>query len=176
MFIRRKHNSFAFIACIFLLAAFARASYADTLVMPQDLVDFAHAKGCEQINNFYERPGMVNPPYVYGWLPGEQEDSVAFWCKKTVESEKPYNLMIKARDSKALTGCSAIIEWWNPPGGLSIETRSNLALGSFRYVAAPKQNGPVTVIPKAKVIVSYDDGLTDVFYCHKGQWLVGSAD
>lgn len=176
MFILGKRDSLVLIACTFFIVAFSRASDAETLIMPQDLVDLAHAKGCDQINTFYDRPGMVNPPFVYGWLTGDPENSAAFWCKKTKESERPYILMLKTRDSKELAGCPATIEWWNPPGGLSIETRPNLSLANLRYVSAPQKHGPMTVIPKARVIVSYYDGLSDIFYCHEGRWFVGSAD
>ena len=170
-----KRNSATCIICILLLT-FSRVSWADTLVMPRELVDFAHANGCTPIDNFFERPGMVNPPYVYGWLSGDQENSVVFWCKKAEKNEKRYNLMFKVRDPKQLAGCPAIIEWSNPPGGLSIETWPHLALGDFRYLSAPKRAGPTSAVTNVKVIVNYYDGLTDVFYCYKGQWLVTSAE
>jgi hypothetical protein len=158
------------------LMVFANTSSAETLVMPRELVDFAHAGGCVPIDDFYDRPGMVNPPYVYGWLAGDPENSAAFWCKKLEKSDKPYFLMIKAMNAKDLAGCPAKIEWWNAPAGLSVETRKNLSLGELRYVAEPTRAGPVAVIPVAKVIVNYYDGLSDLFYCHKGQWLVASKD
>src|SRR5947207_9312945 len=106
-----QRNSVTFAICILLLALSARVSSADTLVMPRELVDFAHANGCAPIDSFFERPGMVNPPYVYGWLSGDQENSAVFWCKKAEKNEKPYILMFKARDPKQLAGCPTIVEW-----------------------------------------------------------------
>lgn len=161
------------VACLCLVVQIA---LADTLVMPRELVDAAHANRCDPINNFYNRPGMVNPPYVYGWLSGESEESAVFWCRSMGKSDKPYKLVIKVRNSKLLAGCPAAIEWWNFPGGLSIETPTELSLNAFHYVATPKRNGPRETIHQAKVIVSYYDGLTDVFYCHKGRWLFKSAE
>ncbi len=156
--------------------AFASASRAETLVMPRELIDFARAGGCVPIDNFYDRPGMVNPPYVYGWLAGDPENSVAFWCKKLEKSDKPYLLVIKAANAKDLFGCPAKIEWGNAPAGLSVETRKSLSLRDFHYLTEPTRAGPAAVIPTAKVIVNYYDGLSDEFYCYKGQWLVASKD
>lgn len=159
--------------CILSLLAVAQTASAETLVMPRDLVDFASANGCEPINDFYERPGFVDPPYVYGWITGDKENSAVFWCKK---GERSYQLMFMPADAKQLGGCSAIIQSQNHPRGLSIETRSNLALNTFRYLADPKRTGPATVVPKAKVLVNTYDGVGEDYYCHKGQWLVYDCD
>lgn len=159
-----------------MLVAGGGISSADTLVMPRELVDFARANGCAPIDDFFDRPGMINPPYVYGWLPGDPENSAVFWCKKTEKDGKPYILMFKPADSKQLRGCPAVIEWGDPPGGLSIETRARLALVKFRYVNAPKRNGPSSVVTRARVLVNYYDGLSDVFYCYRGKWLVASTE
>ena len=119
---------------------------------------------------------MVNPPFVYGWLSGPTEDSAVFWCKKKEGgSEKPYKLIFKVRDSRQLEGCPAVVEWAYPRG-LSIETRRNLALGDFHYVADPHRTGPTSTIGSARVVVSEYDGLMDIFYCYKGEWLVASFE
>lgn len=81
---------------------------------------------------------MLDPPYVYGVLAGDKEGSVAFWCKKLEKRDRPYMLVIKATDPIALNDCPAKIDWWNYPGGLSIEMRSALALNCFHYVTDPK--------------------------------------
>lgn len=167
-------------ACIFLLAVFTPASWSDTLVMPRELVDSAHANGCTPIDNFFERPGMVNPPYVYGWLPGGDVDSAVFWCKKVEKSVKPYNLVFTVRDRssfamklvdpKQLQGCPAVIEW-DLPRGLSIKTRPNLDLHDLHFVNTPQRSGPTTVVPNARVIESYYDGVRELFYCYREEWL-----
>ena len=139
-------------------------------------VDFAHANGCEPMDDFFERPGMIDPPYVYGWLAGDKERSAVFWCKKIGDGKKPYRLMFKPADSKQLAGCPATIEWQDTPGGLSIETRPRLALRDFSYVSTPSRTGPASVVTSAKVLVNYYDGLTDVFYCYRGEWLVAHSE
>ena len=157
-----------------LLAVFANPSSAETLVMPRDLVDFALANRCTQIDEFFERPGTVKPPYAYGSLPDDPE--AVFWCKKVEPSEMPYNLMFKVSDPRQLAGCPAVIEWRNPPRGLSIETRRNLALRDFRYLTSPQRLGSTIVVPNARVIVNDYDGVTNILYCHGGQWLVASFE
>lgn len=144
---------------------------ADTLVMPRELVGYARAQGCAPVEDFYERAGMVKPPYVYGFAGGEPEDSAALWCRKTEKSDKPYLLLLKVSDPKKLDGCPARIEWWNYPKGLSVETRSGLKLSDFHFAAEPKRPGPTTTISNARVIVGEYDGVEDIFVCHQGAWL-----
>jgi hypothetical protein len=165
-----------FTICFLLVTATPNVPQAATLVMPQELVEFAHSKGCLPIDNFYDRPGMVNPPYAYGWISGNPEDSAVFWCQKAEKSEKPYKLIFKVTDPQKMEGCLAVVEWWNPPGGLSVEVRPRLSLADFRYVNEPKRAAPAFAVIKARVIVDYYDGLTDVFYCYQGHWLVSSSD
>ncbi len=167
---RSPLNSVVFGTFVFLVSA--TALRADTLVMPRELVDFARANGCVPIDDFYERPGMVNPPYAYGWLAGDTENSAAFWCKKLEKSDRPYLLVIKATNTKDLSGCPAKIDYWNGPAGLSIETHKRFSLSDFVYVAEPTRAGPAVGIPLAKVIVSEYDGVGEIFYCYKGQWFV----
>ncbi len=162
--------------CILAVAIFTPVSWPDTLVMPRELVDFAHANGCTPIDDFFELPGMVNPPFVYGWLPGDPADSAAFWCKKTEKSDKPYKLIFKVRDPKQMAGCPTTIDWWNPPHGLSIETRKNLALSDLTLVTEPKKSGPKSVVANAKVLVNEYDGVGNVFYCYQGQWFFASYE
>jgi len=82
---------------------------ADALTMPKDLIEIAHANGCEAISAFYDRPGMVEPPYVYGLLAGDKEQSSAFWCKRTAIGRKRYLLVVNASDPKLLQGCPRTI-------------------------------------------------------------------
>jgi len=159
-----------------LLQLTSGAAHAESLVMPTELADFARANGCSQLADFYDRPGMVTPPYVYGVLPGDAEDSAALWCQKAGKSDKPYALMIKAKDAKGLNGCPSRIEWWNFPAGLSIETRKSVLLSKFRYVDEPQRAGPSLTVPIARVIVNYYDGASDRFYCYEGRWLFNSKD
>jgi hypothetical protein len=175
---RQKYDIFTI--GILFLSLFAHVSWSDTLVMPRELVEFARTNGCAPINDFFERPGMINPPFLYGAVPGAA-DSAVFWCKRIGESDRPYKLIFAVRsqggltlpDPKQLGGCPAIIDWWNSPAGLSIETQRNLELRYFGYVDTPKQAGPTIVVAKARTILSDNgDGLVSTFYCFRGRWLV----
>jgi hypothetical protein len=168
-----RWNAASLGALTFLLSA--STAYADAIVMPRELVKASRANGCAPIENFYDRPGMINPPYAYGLLTGEPEGSAVFWCKKIERSDRPYLLMIKAANIGALAGCPTKIAWWNDPAGLSIEVRKSLSLKNFRYTAEPARNGPAVIVSLAKVIVNYYDGVSDIFYCHKGQWLFSES-
>jgi hypothetical protein len=140
--------------------------------MPKELVDFGLQHGCLPIGDyFFQRPGMVDPPYAYGWLPGDRENSAVFWCTKEPNATT-YQLMFKVRDPKQMAGCPTKIEWRNPPAGLSIEVRPSLNLDLFHDVNDSHLSRPTGVIQNARVIVNYYDGLTDVLYCYKGRWLV----
>jgi hypothetical protein len=149
-------------------------SHYAPLTMPLDLVDFARDNGCAQIDNFFDRPGMIDPPFVYGWAEGDRENSAAFWCQK--QNARTYKLIFRVRDPKQMAGCATTIEWPNPPAGLSVEVRPSLSLSSFRDASDPKLPKPAGEVSNARVIVNYYDGLTDVFLCHKGRWLVSSTD
>jgi hypothetical protein len=178
----------ALTTCFLLLTLFSTSASADTLVMPRQLVELALANHCTQIDDFFEGRGMLNPPYAYGVLPGGAENGAVFWCKKKEgKSERSYKLMFAVRGPNDLTvdlaapkqlgGCPAVVEWWNGPSGLSIETRRNLKLRDFRYVTQPRQLGPAVVVASARVIVNDNsDGLVSIFLCYRGQWLVANFD
>ena len=172
---RAKQSLLALLTC-FLIATGKNVFAADPLVMPRELIDYAAATGCAPIDNFFERPGMVNPPYVYGWLPGDQEKSAAFWCRNTEKGTKPYILKFKVAKPAELRGCATAIEWSDFPGGLSVETRPRLVLNEFHSVTVPQRRGPSVEVPNARVLVSYYDGLSDTFYCYNGEWLVASTE
>ena len=153
------------------LVIISRPIVAADAVMPKDLVDFAQKSGCTQIEDFYDRTGMVNPPYVYGYLPGDAEKSAVLWCKKTSSTQKPYLLLVKSDAQTQSISCSNSIEWWNYPGGLSIDRSLLLPLSDFHYVTDTRKSGPQGVKSNGNVIVSYYDGVSTFFYCYNGQWL-----
>lgn len=152
------------------------AGAADAPIMPRELIEMATRSSCVAVANFFERDGMIGPPFVYGVLLGETEDSAAFWCKKKVPDEQPYLLVVKANNPRTLCGCPATIEWRNFPGGLSVEIRSEIRLDEFHYVSNPERSGPMKQVTNARLIVSYYDGLSEVFYCHDGAWMFTATE
>jgi hypothetical protein len=86
------------IAIILLLSInnipFTFGNGGDCYLLPEELLNVAREKGFDQINDFYkDRPGMLNPPYAYGYLPGLKENSAVFWCEKK-EKKKIKSLSI----------------------------------------------------------------------------------
>src|SRR3989442_2570143 len=53
-----------------------------SVTMPEELSAYAMSKGCEEVRDFFKRPGMINPPYVYGYLEGRREGSAVLWCER----------------------------------------------------------------------------------------------
>jgi len=63
---------------------------------------------------------MIDPPYVYGFFPGEQENSAVFWCKKEHATPK-YQLVLASRKTFFDDwNYEIIIKTENYPRGLSI--------------------------------------------------------
>lgn len=143
-----------------------------TPIMPEELIAYAAENGCEQVGDFFKRPGMVNPPYVYGYLPGLAEDSAVLWCQvKHGEDRKFLLLIMMKRRGHESAKCSAKLEWPNYPGGLSIYKDKRTTLDEFVYLANPKRRGPRNVKLSGNAILSEYDGVDELFYCYKGEWL-----
>jgi hypothetical protein len=146
-------------------------------LLPDHLLKIARFKdkGLEQVHDFYKnRPGMLNPPYVYGIVSELKEEySMAFWCQKSKNEKRKFYLVIVQPNIDQKTGkCPDIIEWRNFPGGLSVYKNLDTTLDHFRYVKNPKKRGPKNVKLEHYGILSEYDGLSALFYCYKGQWLV----
>jgi hypothetical protein len=140
--------------------------------MPDELLKIAKKCDCEQVDNFYNRPGMIDPPYVYGFLPGEQENSAVFWCQKEHATPK-YQLVLASRKTFFDDWSYEIItKTENYPKGLSIVKNCKITLDKFYYISSPKKSGPKGVLPSTNVILSTYDGVEEYYYNHKGSWLI----
>src|SRR5882762_4448186 len=139
--------------CALVIAiVIAGNAYAEMNVMPAELVAFADKNGCSQVDDFFDstRVGMVNPPYVYGYLPGRKGDSAAFWCQRKNGNDRRFFLMIMHRQmpeqlpgdlrdvSHELARCPNKVETVNYPGGLEIYSNPQTTLDGFVYVGDPK--------------------------------------
>lgn len=141
--------------------------------LPDELMMFAQKKGFSQVENFYKRPGMVFPPYVYGYLPGPPQNSAVFWCQKEKNEETVYVLIVMIKDNKGeQNNCEAEIEWNNTyPGGLSIYKNTNETLEYFTYLNDPNKKIDKNAKMSHNAILSEYDGIEVLFYCHNGEWL-----
>lgn len=152
---------------------------AQNLLIPEELNEIANANECSQIEAFYQRPGMVNPAHVYGYVSQDEWKSAAFWCKKKITSTKPYVLLFMFREDDAkheLAKCPHQIEWADYPGGLSIYRDRKRTLDSFRYLDDRAKRGPKGARMKYNAIMSEYDGVAEIFYCFRGKWLVMGID
>lgn len=161
-------------AIILILLAFCSVVYAESTVkiMPDELLKIAAKCNCEQVDDFYNRPGMIGPPYVYGFLQGEQENSAVFWCREK-NTTKRYLLVLASRKSFFDDWTyEIIIKTENPPRGLSIFKNCKISLDKFSYISRPKKRGPKDILPSSNVILSTYDGVSEYYYNHEGSWLI----
>ena len=162
---------------LFLLAFCSVVCAESTVkIMPDELLKIAGKCGCERVDNFYNRPGMIDPPYVYGFLPGERENNAVFWCQRQHATPK-YQLVLASR--KTLFddwSYEIIIRTENYPGGLSIVKNCKITLDKFYYISSSKKRGPKDVLPSSTVILSTYDGVSEYYYKHKGSWLISMWD
>jgi len=159
------------IAASLLLLISAPLTYAEGLIIPRDLVSFVRENQCEPVTGFYDRPGVISPPYVYLNVEGRLGSSdAAVWCQKK-EGGKTKFLLLLNTSTGAFFGCTARIEYWNFPGGLSAERRRGVLLDDFHYLAKRQSKGPDALSTSVIVLTSSYDGVDISFLCHNGEWL-----
>ena len=156
---------------VLLICACARVQVvaAQDAVLPQDLASVARQLNCEAVRDFYGRPGMVHPPFVYGLDTGDEEASATFWCQR-VGARSFLLVVLRANGSRAT------IPWTNFPGGLSLTQPQEFDLSTFRRVGDTGSSGPNVIIRGARAIKSYYDGVTELFVEHEGSWYVKMID
>lgn len=137
--------------------------------LPMELVKVARNNDCKEIDNFFNRPGMVEPSYIYGYIGRDKRSSAVLWCQSTEEKRK-YFLLVYVRSGKP-SGCREIITTTNYPGGLSLFKDSKLSLSKFKYVNNNNKSGPDVSELLGNFIMSYYDGVETIYYCYEGKWL-----
>jgi len=146
--------------------------------LPQTLREHARQIGCSEVGGFYDHPGRVDPPYVWGYVDSTLdrfgERSAVYWCDRKAGPER-YLLVVWVSDTSLATAqrCPPTIAWHNHPYGLHLLRNERLPLSAFWYRDNPRQNGPAGQMTEGPVIESNSyDGLAARFYCHAGRWLV----
>lgn len=164
-----KKGSFMPQFFIFLVLFFTVALHVSAgCNLPLELRKIADKNGCKEIVDFMDRPAMVDPPYVYGYLKGNKEDSAVFWCQSKSESNL-YKLVIYSKNNSAFK-CPTVIETRNYPGGLSLFSDRARSLSEFKYISNDMR-GPKIKGLQNNFIMSYYDGVESIYYCHDGKWL-----
>lgn len=152
----------------FILVSFLVISQDCMSQLPSDLSEIAKKYNCSAVTDFFNRPGMLDPPYVYGYLNGEKENSGVFWCKNNNRGNKEYRLVIYSRVEREFQ-CSPTIDTNDYPGGLSLVKDPQLSLSWFHYLEDGKKGPNINV--NNNFIQSTYNGAEDLFYCNNGKWL-----
>ena len=139
-----------------LLSTLALPAGAFSQQLPKELAELARDLGCGPVPGFFDRPAMVEPPYLYGYLPGSKEDSAAFWCAREKDSA---HLLVLVENGKV----SSHFRWINFPGGLSLARDRDFSLSEFQYVDDPTARGPEGGGTKHPPLQSEYDGVITLF-------------
>lgn len=182
----RSHPVFVSLLVVFL-AANSSSRMLECDQLPRELRELGKRIGCGPVPGFYDRPGMVDPPYLYGWPPANKEETAVFWCYRERE-EEPYLLVFAAGLGQGRKGrVNYTIPWDAYPGGLSIFDWPNInfygkedegpydpkhvPLDAFVYIDNPKERGPKGKTTKYAPLQESYDGSTTLIYRHEGRWL-----
>jgi hypothetical protein len=144
--------------------------------LPRTLRADAATRGCTQVADFYDKPGRVDPPFVFGYLDSEADPhgewSAVYWCERTQADER-FLLVVWIGEPalEAVHSCPRTLEWRNPPAGLSIQRRARVQLSAYWPRSNPQARGPNVVATGPLIVDSYD-GAGASFFCHAGEWYV----
>lgn len=158
---------------LFLLSCLV-AGVAHPKTLPADLAKVASSHGCEGVDDFYDRPGMVEPAFVYGFVSGiPKSESAIFWCRSKTDKSQ-YRLVAHAPVDGDDSCEGVVVETSNFPRGLSLSTAIDAPLSGYSTVEG-------TTVPPfsgggATVVSSMYDGVGSSFICRGGEWLIKRWD
>jgi len=131
-------------------------------------VEIAENNRCEEIRGFYDVPGGIDPPFLYGYIQNiKHSGSVIFWCKSK-DDRKLYKLIGYVKnDDKAR--CSGLIhQTKNFPGGLTLSKVENETLVGYKNLSG---NIKIAINNYHGVIIkSFYDGVGNTYVCSNGEW------
>jgi hypothetical protein len=171
---------FALISVI-ATSSYVRAQGSGNL--PVSLREHAKSIGCAAVKGYYDSPGRVDPPYVFGYRYRDDEFSAVYWCEPFVSGDSSRyvesRLVIWYAEHLNQAAPCQPLDWVNPAAGLSILHGQRLSLSSFFIFDEEKTwgpPGPEGKFTEGPIIRSYYDGIQELFYCHEGNWLVWQSD
>ena len=168
---RRVTLSAHLIALLGGLACAPDVAHSQTL--PKDLQAQAARHGCAEVQGFFDRPGMVLPPYVYGVFPGGADASAAFWCQRQNSARTQYLLVFVSNTDHLPVDCPDTLVWGGGlPRGLSLAASAHVPLVEFHTVSGARLSLPPNATTEYAPLRDYYDGVERLFYCYRGQWLV----
>jgi hypothetical protein len=115
---------------------------------------------------------MIDPPYIYGFVPGLKKNSAVSWCQEQKGDQRRFFLLFMYKDrAHELAKCPDKIEWKGYPFGLSLYTGGrDETLETYVYLDNPRKEGPKQRLKYPGIMSSYD-GTSIIFYCYQTQWL-----
>ncbi len=143
-------------------------------VMPMELVELAEKNGYEQVYDFYDGSGFINPPFVYGVGSGPEHESAAFWAQNDVGGKRKYYLMFfYSKPSRKLHTCPDVFEWDRGSlGGLIVDEYIEF-IPDEEFKFLNDLNKQVSGTPQSsKGILSYRVGVEVLFFCYDNEWMV----
>jgi hypothetical protein len=140
--------------------------------LPRDLQVEATRHHCAQVQDFFDRPGMVLPPYLYGVFPGDAENSAAFWCQRGEGARRQFILVFVTVSDHLPIECPDTLVWKGGfPRGLSLADRAHVPLTEFRTLSGVRLSAPPNATTDYAPLRDYYDGLERLFYCYRGEWV-----
>jgi hypothetical protein len=157
-----------FLANVLITLLAHDSALAQATFFPTKVGQWAQARGCADITEWYVTEDLLDPPYVMGWLPGGRDQSAVYVCIS--KSDKNNVKLVFEGD----TTCPKEIEWpgnWLP--GISI-VHERRPLERFTYWdKGRRRSGPAKMTTRGPYIYAGHDGTGYYFYCHDGKWLAG---
>ena len=183
MQIRRMTKRLASCALISVIVASSYGRAQSSGNLPISLREDATSIGCAEVRGYYDAPGRVDPPYIFGYRWPTDELSAVYWCEPTESGDssgfvEPRLVVWFAEHIHQAVPCEPL-DWVNPAAGLSILHGQKLSLSSFFIFDEEKTwgpPGPEGKFTEGPVIRSYYDGIQELFYCHEGKWLIWQFD
>jgi hypothetical protein len=170
-----RKSTLSVMAIGLIFSAIISNAYGDDkiLIMPKELVDIAEINGYEQVDDFYNLPGMLEPCYIYGYKEGDQENSAVFWVKKKGEKKRKVYLFFVSRKSwNEQYIVDEILGWGKYGRGLSFFADTTMILDDFHLLYDQNTKGPRGVLLSAKGIKLYYDGVVQLLYKYNNKWYV----
>ena len=168
-----------FVACIGLVCISVAKLHAETspnpLLIPSDLHAVAESQGCSQIIEFYDRPGRIGAPYVYGVADKPEEWSAAFWCRRSAGT---LSVLIFTRMGRTGMEYVGEIVTINFPGGLTVVEsaeslpREDLLSMESEGLMVPQGTLPRDAALEGRGVRSEYDGVSETFVYLDGVWHV----
>src|SRR5438045_6985578 len=94
-------RSEALLMLLVLLLVGAAAPVVRNSVLPATLHEDAQRRGCSEIADFYDRPGRIDPAYVFGYVDSKLDqfgdNSAIYWCQR-IPAAARYLLVVRSEE------------------------------------------------------------------------------